>query len=229
MNMKQIVAILAILTMVAICVQPVAAATEDEATNYYNIAERFVSEGNYKQALIYFDRVLTSNTTLLGMGDGLMYTYKDRAAVLTDLGLYNDAIKASDLGISHYPNNSGLWNNKGYAYFKMGKYNEAVDAYNRAVTIDPTYLKGWINKGNALIKAGRAGEAVDAYKQALALDPGNSDAAAGLAEAEKAAGPSLQVIGIIVLILAGIGVLVWYLKFRKPADAKTPGKGKEKK
>ena len=51
----------------------------------------------------------------------------------------------------------------------------------------PTYLKGWINKGDALAKAGRAGEAVDAYNKALEIDPGNTDATAGIKEAQDAA------------------------------------------
>lgn len=222
MHVRQIVTILAILTMVAICVQPVAAATEDAATNYYNIAEQSISVGDYQKALEYFDKALASNTTLLGMGDGLMYTYKDKSGVLTDLGRYDEAIKTADLGLIQFRNESGLWNNKGYAYYRMGKYNEAVDAYNNAVRIDPTYLKGWINKGNALMKAGRAGEAVDAYNKALEIDPGNSDATAGIKEAQGAATTTNFVLAAIVLI--GLGIVIWYVKFRKTGDEKAKGK-----
>ena len=93
----------------------------DEATDYYNIAEQYISDGNYEKALEYFDKVLASNTTMLGMGDGLMYTYKDRSGVLTDLGRYDEAIKAADLGIAKYPKEPGFWNNKGYAYSQDGE------------------------------------------------------------------------------------------------------------
>jgi tetratricopeptide (TPR) repeat protein len=227
MNVQQIVTILAIFTMVAICVQPVAAQTDDAATNYYNIAQQFIAAGDYDRALEYFDKVLASNTTLLGMGDGLMYTYKDRSAVLTDLGRYDEAIKTADLGLVQFRNSSGLWNNKGYAYYRMGKYNEAADAYGNAVRIDPEYLKGWINRGDALVKAGRGGEAVDAYNRALALDPGNKDATAGIAEAQKSAGTTNIVLAIIVLV--GIGIVVWYVKFRKTGNEKKPVKEKGKK
>jgi tetratricopeptide (TPR) repeat protein len=223
MHVKQIVTILAILTMVAICVQPVAASA-DVATDYYNIAEQYISNGNYDKALEYFDKVLASNTTMLGMGDGLMYTYKDRSGVLTDLGRYDEAVAAADLGIAKYPKEPGFWNNKGYAYYKMGKFNEAADAYNHAVTIDPSYLKGWINKGNALAKAGRAGEAVDAYNKALGIDPGNTDATAGIKEAQGAATTNN-----LVLAAIGLAVVIWYVKFRKPGDEQAAGKGKAKK
>jgi tetratricopeptide (TPR) repeat protein len=231
MKVKQIVSILAILTMVAVCVTPVLAEEErDMATVYYNLAQKSIATGEYESALEYFDTVLASNTTLLGMGDGLMYTYKDRVAVLTDLGRYDEAIVAADQGIALYPREPGLWNNKGYAYYKMGKYSDAASSYDKAVTLDPNYLKGWINKGDALVKAGRGGEAVDAYNKALALDPGNADATTGLAEAQemqKSEGPMTLVYAAIAVIAAGL--VIWYVKFRKPEDQKTAGKGKEKK
>lgn len=232
MNVKQIVSILAILIMVAVCVMPVAAAVDDEATNYYNIAQQSIAVGDFEKSLEYFDKVLASNTTLLGMGDGLMYTYKDRVAVLTDLGRYDEAIVAADQGIALYPKEPGFWNNKGYAYDKMGRYNDAASAYDKAVTLDPTYLKGWINKGDALVKAGRASEAVGAYETALKLDPENTYAAAGLAEAQKSAGPltTMSIIAIVAILILAAGLVIWYVKFRKPEETqKTTGKGKEKK
>jgi len=225
MKIQQIVSILAILTMVAICVLPVAAATDDEATNYYNSAQLLIEDQQYERALELLNKVIVSNTTLLGMGDGLMYTYKDRVALLIDLGRYDEAIVAADQGIALYPREPGIWNNKGYAYYNMGKYTEAINAYEKAVTLDPDYLKGWINKGNALAKAGRAHEAVGAYETALELDPGNADATAGLEDAEKAAGNNNIFFAIILVIAAGL--VIWYVKFRKPGDEKSAGKEKK--
>lgn len=230
MKVRQIVAILAILTMVAVCVLPVAAEEDaetitDEATNYYNSAQLLIADQQYERALELFNKVLASNTTLLGMGDGLMYTYKDRVALLTDLGRYDEAIAAADEGIAAYPKEPGLWNNKGWAYYQMGRYSEAAAAYDKAVTLDPEYLKGWINKGDALMKAGRAGEAAGAYNKALELDPGNTDATAGLAEAQKSSGSMNLVYAAIAAIIAGL--VIWYVKFRKPTDDKSPGRQKK--
>ncbi|MCK9579313.1 MAG: tetratricopeptide repeat protein [Methanoregula sp.] len=229
MKVEQIVSILAILTMVAVCIMPVAAADDsDAATDYYNIAQQAIAAGDYQKALEYFDMALASNTTLLGMGDGLMYTYKDRVAVLTDLGRYDEAIVAADQGIALYPKEAGLWNNKGYTYYQMGRYSDAASAYDTAVTLDSGYLKGWINKGDALVKAGRSGEAVDAYKMALTLDPGNADATTGLAEAQELQKPD----GMMTLVYAAIaaiaaGLVIWYMKFRKTGDEKPAGKEKK--
>jgi tetratricopeptide (TPR) repeat protein len=228
MKIRQIVTILAILVMVAVCIQPVAAETEDAATNYYNIAQQYIAQGQYERAVEYFDKALASNTTLLGMGDGLMYTYKDKSAALTDLGRYDEAITTADAGIAKFPKSAGMWNNKGYAYFKMGKFGEAADAYGKAVQIDPTYLKGWINRGDASMKAGRAGDAVTAYTKALELDPGNADATAGLAEAKKTADTFNLIIAAILIVAAAL--VIWYVKFRSAGDAGTsqPAEGKKK-
>ena len=230
MKVKQIVAILAILTMVAVCVLPVAAEEDgekitDEATLYYNSAQLLIADQQYERALELFNKVLASNTTLLGMGDGLMYTYKDRVALLTDLGRYDEAIAAADEGIAAYPKEPGLWNNKGWAYYQMGRYSEAAAAYDKAVTLDPEYLKGWINKGDALMKAGREGEAAGAYNKALELDPGNTDATTGLAEAQKSAGSMNLVYAAIAAIIAGL--VIWYVKLRKPSDEKSAGREKK--
>jgi tetratricopeptide (TPR) repeat protein len=213
-----------IVTLCALCLcimQPALGATgqvRDNATDYYNIAEVAISNGQLDKAVEYFDMALAENTTLLSMGDGLMYTYKDKAGALTDLGRYDDALKTVNAGLIQFSNSSGLWNNKGYVLFKMGQYNDAVDAYNHAVTIDPSYVKGWINKGNALIKAGRYQEAADAFNKALTLDPGNTDATAGIAQAQKGGLPFLPPasIALILILIIVAGGAVWYMKFRKP-------------
>lgn len=234
MNSKQIVTILAILTMVALCVQPVVAGEEtpvitDEATIYYNSAQVLISDGEYGRALEFLDKVLASNTTLLGMGDGLMYTYKDRIALLTDLGRYDEAIAAADQATASYPREPGIWNNKGYAYYQMGKYNEAADAYDHAIRVNATYLKAHINKGDALMKAGRPREAAGAYNNALELDPGNAYATQGLNEAQAAAGPDITIPALIILVIIAGGLVLWYVKFRKPADETPVQKAKGKK
>ncbi len=55
-----------------------------------------------------------------------------------------------------------------------------------------------INKGQALFQMGRYQDAADAYARADATDPGNSEAAAGLAQAQTAAGAATQTMLIIL-------------------------------
>ncbi len=231
MKIRQFVNLLAILLLIVCIAQPVVAETDDPATNYYNGAEVALSMNEYEKALEYFNKALASNTTLIGMGDALMFTYRDKSGVLTALGRYDEAIQTANQGLLQFRNDTGLWNNKGYALFKQGKYNDAIDAFNTALRIDPSYLKGWINKGNALYEAGRYQDAADAYNKALELNPGNDDATAGLLQTQKAAGTAgmtMTIVWAVILIVAAGGV-IWYVKYRKPADQKPSGKSKKEK
>ncbi len=47
-------------------------------------------------------------------------------------------------------NSADLWNNKGYALYKLGKNDEAITCYDKAIEIDPNSASAWNNKGNAL-------------------------------------------------------------------------------
>jgi len=234
MKFRYILTMLACLTLVICAVQPVMAeadSSKDNATSYYNIAEAAINIGQYDKAVQYFDMVLAENTTLISKGDALMYTYKDKAGALTDLGRYDEALTTVNAGLVQFRNSTGMWNNKGYVLYKMGRYNDAVDAYTQAVTIDPSYVKGWINKGNALAKAGRYQEAADAYNKVLTLDPGNQDATKGLTAAEQNAGtaPSTTIIILVVIVILAAGLAVWYIKFRKSEPGDKKDKSAEKK
>jgi len=70
-------------------------------------------------------------------------------------------------------------------------------------------------------------EAVGAYEKALEIDPGNANAAAGLKEAGATAGMYNLIFAAILVIAAGL--VIWYVKFRKPEEIKTAGKGRQKK
>ena len=234
MKFRNILTILAFLTLAICAVQPVMAdadSTKDNATNYYNIAEAAINIGQYEKAVQYFDMALADNTTMISKGDALMYVYKDKTGALTDLGRYDEALTTVNAGLVLFKNSSGMWNNKGYVLYKMGRYNEAADAYTQAVTIDPSYVKGWINKGNALNQAGRFQEAADAFSKALTLDPGNQDATKGLATAEHNAGsaPPTTIIILLVIVVIAAGIAVWYIKFRKSEPEDKKDKTTEKK
>jgi len=221
MKSGRILFILAILAIVACLAQPVLAET-DNATQFYNRGSQTASAGDYAGAIALFDQALASNTTQISKSDTLMYVYNDKAAALTDLGKYDEAVKTAEQGLALYKNSPGLWNNKGYALYKQGKFNDAITAYDTAISAaaaqNDTYLKGYINKGIALNKAGRSYEAVGTFTKALELDPGNTDATAGLAEAQKATMTTNIVLAAIVIV--ALGIVIWYVKFRKPADGK---------
>lgn len=236
MKIGHFICILVIAVLIIGFVPPVLAAgndTTDDATNYYNIGVRYLSSNDYQRAIDFFNLALASNTTMIRLSDGLLYTYQGKAYALIQLGQYDDAIGTVEEGLVIFPKDPMLWNDKGYALFKLGKNQEAVNAYDSAISFDQNYTSALINKGHALYLMGKYPEAADAFTRAEATDPGNSEAAAGLAQARAAAATATQTMLIIagaILIVAAGGV-VWLMKFRKPAEEKKPEKktaGKKK-
>lgn len=234
MKFRRIILVLAILAMIACVVQPVFAEIDTNTSNasiYYNRGSIAASMGEFERAVGYFDMALASNTSLVAKSDTLMYIYKDKTAALIDLGQYDEATKTADQGLELYKKDPGLWNNKGYALYKQNKYDDAITAYNKAISAaeaqNTTYIKGYLNKGIALNAAGRPYDAVAAFNRALELDPGNTDATAGLAEAQGAA-TKLNIV-LVVIVIVALGIVIWYVKFRKPADRKDATGKKEKR
>jgi tetratricopeptide (TPR) repeat protein len=235
MKYRDIVSILALCALCICIIQPVSAGTEqirDNATDYYNVAETLLVKGSYQEAIDAFDRALAENTTLIKASDGLLYTYRDKAYAQIQLGKYSDAVASLDQGIALYPKDQMLWNNKGYALFKLDKYQDALSAYDKAISFEQNYTIALINKGDALLKMGRYDEAITAYNKAIESDPGNEAATAGLAAAQKGAASALPMttIVLVIIVIAAVGIVIWYVKFRTPeAKELSDKKSKENK
>jgi tetratricopeptide (TPR) repeat protein len=223
MQLRQLVILGGLFVIICIIIQPATAIVingneTDDGTYYYNLGTRLVASGDYARAINAYDTALSSNTTIIRMSDGLLYTYRNKAFAQIQLGMFADAIDTTNRGLVLYPKDAPLWNNKGYSLFKLGRYSDAIAAYDHALAIDTNYTKGWINKGDTLFEAGRYQEAVVAYTSALATDPGNSDAAAALARAQQKASESSPVsVVIAIAAVAIVGGAVYYLNNRQKA------------
>lgn len=229
MECRKFLTILAVFLAAVLIVQPVLSenvtATSDNlendvATGYFNNAEQLVVKGDYENAVKLFDQALASNTTMLEKTDALLYLYRDKAYAQIQLEKYSDAAMTLDAGLAIYPSDAMLWNNKGQALEKLGKTQDALIAYDKAVSFNPTYTLAHVNRGLILNEMGRYPEAVAAFSQANETDPFNEDILAGLEAAktgEAEARQTMTLIIVFVLVLA-IGIVVWYVRFRKPAD-----------
>ena len=67
---------------------------------------------------------------------------------------------------------------------------------------------------------GRYSEAVAAYTRANETDPFNIAASDGLEAAKKGESESIRTMTIlmVIVLIVAIGIVVWYVKFRKPAE-----------
>ncbi len=145
---------------------------------------------------------------------------RDKAYAQIQLGNYNDAIATVDAGLAFYPGDAMLWNNKGKALEKLGKNQDALIAYDNAVSLNQNYTLAHVNRGIILSQMGRYSEAVAAYSQANETNPFNEDILTGLEAAKKGEAESNLTMTIVlaVVLITAIGIVVWYVKFRKPAE-----------
>ncbi len=236
MKIGQIIPFLAILFLFFVLVQPVMAAenkTEDAATAFYNTGIMLLEEKQYERAIEAFDNALASNTTMIRFSDALLYTYQDKAFALIQLNNYTEAVQTLDQGLSLYPDDEKLWYNKGFVLFRLGQYQDAITAYDKVILINNQSIPALNNKADTYFQMGRYSDAVDTYSKANALEPNDSYSLAGLAKAKSAAATANQTTLVILVIVLAVaaGVLVYYIKYRKPAEQKKPekkSKGKKK-
>jgi tetratricopeptide (TPR) repeat protein len=193
----------------------------DTASQLYNSGDTLVAKGDYENAIALFDQALASNTTILKKTDALLYLYRDKGYAQIQLGNYTGAIATLDAGIGLYPKDAMLWNNRGLALEKLGKTQDALAAYDKAVSFDRNYTRAHVNRGILLTQMGRYSEAVEAFSRANETEPFNEDILDWLDTARKGESEStgmLPVLFAVAIIAAAAGIIVWYVKFRKPAE-----------
>jgi tetratricopeptide (TPR) repeat protein len=240
MDFRRLSSILIIILVAGLLVQPVSSAVtqtsdniqKDAATSYYNNGDILLVKGDYENAIALFDQALASNTTLIKKSDALLYLYRDKGYAQIQLANYTAAVATLDAGLALYPKDAMLWNNKGYALFRLGKFEDALASYNSAVSFDSNYTIAHINRGDTLSRMGKYSEAVAAYTRANETDPGNKAAAEGLTAAKvaEASWAQTMTIVLVIVVIAAAGIVIWYVKFRKPAEpAVDEKKGKSKK
>jgi tetratricopeptide (TPR) repeat protein len=198
----------------------------DAATSYFNSAQRMLAACapkntcDYNNIIQIYDQALALNTTMLKKTDGILYLYQGKAFAQIQLEKYTDAVASADAGLALYPKDAILWNNKGWALENLKRDQEALAAYDKAVSLDGNYTNALINQGDLLTDMGKYQEAIAAYTRANETDPFNIPASDGIEAAKKgesAASQTMTIIMVIVLV-AAVGIVVWYVKFRKPGE-----------
>ena len=249
MQFGKLISCICLFAAVCILMHPVAAATQpDEATTKYNLAEIKLSQGEFEQAIKYFDEALVANTSMMEKAGTIIYVYSDKAGALIQLERYDEVISTADKGLAIDNTYPVLWNNKGYALYKLGKSQDAVNAFDKAILkatsikeslnktagetdslVDslPKYLT---NKGDALYDMGRYQDAIAAYTKALNEDPSYTRATDGLARAQKKSSDisPVMIIAVIALVVVGCGVAYYVLKKKPSEDSAAEKKGKKK-
>ena len=245
MDFKKFLIILAVFLSALLIVQPVvsegnvtrvvtnytADLENDTATKFFNYGEQSLNQGDFGNAIAFFDQALAGNTTMLKKTDAHLYLYRDKGYAQIQLGKYTDAIATLDEGLASFPTDAMLWNNKGFALSGLGKNQEALAAYDQAISIDGNYTNALLNRANLLNKMGRYSEAVSAFTRANETDPFNINASDGLIAARKGEAGSGQTTTLLlmVFVVVAAGIAIWYVKFRKPSEPAPEEKKKRSK
>jgi Tfp pilus assembly protein PilF len=147
----------------------------------------FYDQGNYKQAIQYYDNALAIDPNykyaLYGKGDSL-----------NSLGNYTQAIQYYDKALAMDPNYKYALYGKGDSLNSLGNYTQAIQYYDKALAIDPNYKYALYGKGDSLNSLGNYTQAIQYYDKALAMDPNNVNALTGKGNALGGEGNYTQAI-----------------------------------
>ncbi|KAK6356045.1 hypothetical protein TWF718_000419 [Orbilia javanica] len=119
--------------------------TKDTLDTIHKIAEIFSSQGNYKEAMEWHERVLAGREKTLGKDHPeTLKVVNDIAWVLSYQGKYDEALqwyeraligRESVLGKDH-PDTLITVNNMAWIFSSQGKYNKAMQWYERALAVE---------------------------------------------------------------------------------------------
>ncbi|MHB9108316.1 MAG: tetratricopeptide repeat protein [Armatimonadota bacterium] len=84
------------------------------------------------------------------------------------------ALRAADRALQDFPDDPGIWLNRGQALEELRRYHEAMECYDRAVELEPEDGAPWFHLGRLLLlDLERPAGARGALKEALRLQPEN--------------------------------------------------------
>ncbi|HEY7082385.1 MAG TPA: tetratricopeptide repeat protein [Nitrososphaeraceae archaeon] len=159
-----------------------------EVSSLVNQGDALFNQGNYTQAIQYYNKVLDIDPNDINLLNG-------KGDALNGKGNYTQAIQSFDKVLAVNPEDSSALNGKGNALSGQGNYTQAIPYYDKALAIDPNDKVILTNKADALFHQvtlydpgnytqaiqyyDKATQAVQYYDKALAIDPNYKNALNG--------------------------------------------------
>ena len=97
------------------------------------------------------------------------------AVVLLDKGFNEEALKQFQFLISIFPNDAGLYYNKGIVHEKMRDSAKAEQAYLKAIELSPDDTDFYYNLGLVYIDMREFDKAIECFKRVLSTDVDDSN------------------------------------------------------
>ena len=149
--------------------------SSDEELNLeylYNIGVSHVNRGNPRDAIFYFDKVLSVEPEHMNA-----LVYKGNA--LGKLGKYDDSIICYDKVLKSNPKHQIALINKGLALHYLKKYDQAISFYDKILEKDPQNASVLYHKSCSKSLQGNLEDALTLLEQAIMLDSEYGIKAAG--------------------------------------------------
>ena len=161
--------------------------SDSETASLYNsFGQTLYKQGNYPEALVWYNKALTISEKVLGKEHpSTATTYNNIAVVYDNMGKYPLALEwyEKDLKISEkvlgkeHPDTATTYNNIAGVYNDMGDYNKALEWYNKALAIrekvlgkeHPETATTYNNIALVYHKMGEYPTALEWYEKALTI------------------------------------------------------------
>ena len=118
-----------------------------------------------------FSAALDALQAALAVAPGSAEAWKNRAAVLQQLGRADEALGSAERAVRLDPSLAEAWLNRGNSLRALGRPEAAVASYERALQCSAELVDAWINLGAALQDLRRHAEALRAWRSAQSLAP----------------------------------------------------------
>ncbi|XP_030854758.1 stress-induced-phosphoprotein 1 [Strongylocentrotus purpuratus] len=169
------------------------------AKAFSRVASSYAKEGDFKNAVLYYDKSLAEHRTpetlkkrqevekKLKELDRLAYVDPEKSEEEKALGNaafqkgdYPTARKHYTEAIKRNPDNCKIYSNRAACYTKLAEFRLGLDDCEMCIKLDPTFVKGYLRKGTILMGLHDYSKASIAFKQALELDSNNKEARDGV-------------------------------------------------
>jgi len=96
--------------------------------------------------------------------------YFEKAVVLYEVLMAEEALEACDKAIELKPDYAAAYDLRGRILYRPWKYEEAIKAFDRVIEVNPDYADVYLNKGWCLCEIERYEEAVECFNIGIGKD-----------------------------------------------------------
>lgn len=171
LNRKSILILLALI-IVAFSLQPALSDKKEETqlpADPLKAGKMLYFEGNYEEAIKYFDEAFKSNPRDLE-------TIFFRGATLYWLGKYKEANKVFDRALKINNRNHLVWYYKGKTLNALKNRKEALGCFEKAIEIKSDFKDAWFSKGMVMFASENYRQCITSMNRVLKLNPGDARA-----------------------------------------------------